>query len=145
MKISKILYLLFISITYSSIVGCSSNDEKDTETTISLSRNFGIWEGTGVQVGNFSWTIKITLNKNEQFIEYPSLNCGGFLTLLDQTENILLFRETINKNTATCADQGFIELINTSATTMDYKYYWPNSNNTKGDLAATGSLTKKNG
>ncbi|NAS14334.1 hypothetical protein [Poritiphilus flavus] len=125
-------------------LGCNSEDEGESEAeqaeVSQLNSNLGVWEGSGMQPG-ISWTIKITLAENEQLIEYPSLDCGGFLTLLEEGDGVLLFRETITFNTV-CADQGFVELIETSATTMDYNYYWPNASNEQGELGATGSVTK---
>lgn len=139
---NKFLFLLlFAGLTIScetSTDDNSSNEEDSTE----LSSKFGIWEGVGEQPG-ISWTIKITLSAREQLIEYPSLECGGFLTLLEEGEGYLLFRETITFNTI-CADQGFIELVETGTNSFDYNYYFPGSNSTKGALGATGQITKTN-
>ncbi|MEW4923353.1 hypothetical protein [Algibacter sp. 2305UL17-15] len=135
----KILLVLF-SITL--IYNCSSdsNSSDSSDETKQLTSKLGIWEGTGTQPG-LTWTIKITLNSNEQLIEYPSLECGGYLTLISETSSQLLFRETITYNSI-CADQGFIELTVTSDSTMDYKYYFPNASNEKGTLGASGSISK---
>jgi hypothetical protein len=46
-----------------------------------LSGKLGVWEGEGQQPG-ISWTISIDLKLDEQLIEYPSLSCGGTLSLL---------------------------------------------------------------
>lgn len=123
------------------LIACSSDDTEEPAVSSSeLSSKLGIWEGTGAQPG-FSWTIKITLNEAEQLIEYPSLECGGFLTLLEETDTALLFRETITFNTV-CADQGFIELVEISADEMKYNYFFPNASNEKGDLGATGNVKR---
>ena len=135
----KVILFLFTSML---ILACSSDDDNNDggETGDLLSNRLGVWEGTGTQPG-LTWTIKITLNSGEQLIEYPSLACGGFLTLVSETSTELLFRETITVQT-TCADQGFVKLIATSATTMDYEYYFPNAANEVGELSAEGSVTK---
>jgi hypothetical protein len=130
------LFLFVIMLAFS----CNTNDDSRTEKG-QLNGKLGVWEGVGTQPG-FSWTIKITLDSNKQLIEYPSLVCGGFLTLISKTETQLLFRETITLNTEVCLDQGFVELIETSETTMDYNYFYPNSTNEKGELGAFGSVTK---
>lgn len=136
-KTIALLSLLFFSISCNN----ESNDDVVNEAP-ELTSKIGVWEGEGQQPG-ISWTIKITLNKDEQLIEYPSLECGGFLTLIEEREGLLLFRETITFNTI-CADQGFVELIETSSTTMDYNYYYPSPSNEKGQLGATGSVSKSN-
>ncbi len=141
MNLSKTI-LLILTIC---LMSCTNADDtasvQETDSGL-LSSKFGIWEGVGQQPG-ISWTIKITLGPDEQLIEYPSLECGGFLTLLEETENALLFRETITFNSI-CADQGFIELIETSNNSLDYNYYFPNIDNEQGQLGATGQVTKTN-
>jgi hypothetical protein len=140
----KIMEKIILLISILTIVyGFSSVDDNKLipERPGLLENKFGVWEGVGTQPG-ISWTIKITLKSNEQLIEYPSLSCGGFLTLISETETKLLFRETITFNTKDCLDQGFIELIETSETTMDYNYFYPNTTNEKGELCAYGSVTK---
>ena len=81
------------------------------------------------------------MNSGEQLIEYPSLGCGGILTLVSESSTELLFRETITVQT-TCFDQGFVKLTATSATTMDYDWYYPDAANEVGELGATGTVTK---
>ncbi|NOY48650.1 MAG: hypothetical protein GXO84_10760 [Chlorobi bacterium] len=133
-----ILLISILTIVY----GFSSVDDNHLipEKSGLLESKFGVWKGTGSQSG-MSWTIKITLNSNEQLIEYPSLGCKEFLILIDETTTQLLFRETITTNTV-CFNQGFVELIETSETTMDYSFYFSNAENEKGKLGATGSVKK---
>ncbi|MFS4448382.1 hypothetical protein [Maribacter sp. 2307UL18-2] len=137
----RLISIQLIGVIALLFMACSSDNTEDPSVTTSeLTSKLGIWEGTGTQPG-FSWTIKITLTEAEQLIEYPSLECGGFLTLLEETDASLLFRETITFNTV-CADQGFIELLEISADEMKYNYYFPNASNEKGDLGATGTVKK---
>ncbi|GLR69442.1 PKD domain-containing protein [Agaribacter marinus] len=107
-----------------------------------LSGKFGIWEGEGQQT-SVSWTIKITLSEDEQIIEYPSLNCGGFLTLIEETESQLLFHETITFGLSRCVNLGYVELTDQSANELIYRYYWPtNDDDKRQDLGAVGTVTK---
>lgn len=107
-----------------------------------LPGKIGVWQGEGQQQG-VSWTISINIQPNEQLIEYPSLNCGGFLTLLQETEAQLLFKETITFGLENCVDQGFVELTDQSSNELVYRYYWPgNGGDQLGELAAVGSVTK---
>ncbi len=111
-----------------------------------LESKFGIWEGEGQQVG-YSWTIKITLAKGEYLIEYPSLECKGELTLLEDKGSQLLFRETITQGAVTetqsgCCDRGFVELIDQGTNSLIYRWYSPDASDNKGELDATGTVTK---
>ena len=137
--------VILLIITCILIVSCKSDDNNNANNNNDpedglLTSSIGIWEGEGEQPG-LSWTIKITINNDEQLIEYPSLGCSGFLTLVEESDTELIFRETITINT-TCADQGFVKLISTSSTTMDYEYYFPNIDNEIGELGAFGDVTK---
>jgi hypothetical protein len=106
-----------------------------------LAGKVGIWEGEGQQTG-ISWTISIDVTLNEQLIEYPSLECGGFLTLLEESDTQLLFKETITFGTG-CVDQGFVELTDKSSNELTFHYYWPGSDEEMGELGAIGTLTRK--
>ncbi|MBV1882982.1 MAG: hypothetical protein KUG82_15190 [Pseudomonadales bacterium] len=101
----------------------------------------GIWEGEGQQQG-ISWTIRINIQDNEQTIEYPSLNCGGTLDLLEESEAQLVFRETITFGISGCVNQGFVELTDQSEDELIYRWYYPGGNNEQGLLGAIGSVTK---
>ncbi len=106
-----------------------------------LAGKVGVWEGEGQQSG-VSWTIRIDISTAEQLIEYPSLDCGGYLTLLEESDAQLLFRETITYGLNICIDQGFVELTDQSANELVYRYYFPNGTNEPTDLSAIGSVTK---
>lgn len=117
------------------------NTQIDPPIGNGLTGKIGVWEGEGQQTG-VSWTIRIDIRENEQLIEYPSLNCGGFLTLLEESEAQLLFRETITFGIGICVDQGFVELTDQSANELVYRYYWPDDSDQSGEVAAIGSVTK---
>ncbi|MET0050177.1 MAG: hypothetical protein ABW095_03735 [Candidatus Thiodiazotropha sp.] len=106
-----------------------------------LAGKLGVWEGEGQQPG-VSWTIRITLREEEQLIEYPSLECGGYLTLLEETDAQLLFRETITFGNDICYDQGFVELTDQSQTELVYRWYFDGNGDEKGELHAVGSVHK---
>lgn len=117
------------------------NNQANSPIGNGLSGKIGIWEGVGQQQG-FSWTIRIDIKGNEQNIEYPSLNCGGFLTLLEETDSQLLLREKITFGLGSCLDNGFVELTDQSESELVYRWYHPDSNDQKGELGAIGSVTK---
>ncbi len=101
----------------------------------------GVWEGEGQQSG-ISWSIRINIQQGEQLIEYPSLNCGGFLTLVEESEAQLLFKEKITFGNGACIDLGFVELTDQSENELVYRWYRSDSNGEKGVLFAVGSVSK---
>lgn len=117
------------------------NNQIDAPIGGGLAGKVGVWGGEGQQTG-VSWTISIDISSNEQLIEYPSLNCGGYLTLLEETETQLFFKETITFGT-NCVDQGFVELTDKSSNELTFHYYWPGVGEETGKLGAVGTLTRK--
>lgn len=73
-----------------------------------------VWTGTGAQVkanGQISqWTIALTLDArgNATQIEYPSLDCGGVLSLLRKAGEFREYRETITHGTERCTNNGTV-------------------------------------
>ena len=137
-----LLLTVIITLCATSCTTSDDNPAMTSENVSELASIYGVWEGEGQQPG-LSWTIKITVGPEAQRIEYPSLECGGTLTLLQASEGNFLFRETITFNSF-CADQGFIELLKTSENTLEYNYYFPNAADERGPLGATGQVTKTN-
>lgn len=117
------------------------NDQNTPPIGGGLAGKIGIWEGEGQQTG-ISWTIKIDITAEEQLIEYPSLSCGGTLTLLSATDAQLIFREKITFGGG-CVDNGFVELTDQSSNELVYRWYYPDQNNEQGELGAVGSVMKK--
>jgi len=118
------------------------NDQTDPPIGGGLAGKLGVWEGVGQQQGA-SWTIRADLRLDEQLIEYPSLDCGGFWELLEETDAQLSFRETITFGNSGCVDQGRIELTDQSENELVYRYYF--SDGTGGfqdDVGAIGNLTR---
>jgi len=95
----------------------------------------GTWTGTGNQDNGSSWTIKITITPNHYLIEYPSISCGGELTLLEETPNLMKFKEKITYGRTNCIDGGIVEITKTSEHTA--KYNWLHSRGT-----AVGNLNR---
>lgn len=83
--------------------------------------------------------------EGESLIEYPSLNCGGTLTLLEEEDARLLFREDITYGMVTdtecgCCDLGFVELIDQDADSLIYRWYNHDENDNQGELLAIGTV-----
>ncbi len=103
-----------------------SDNSDATEEPISVTElveKTGVWTGAADQT-NTSWTIEITLSEIEQVINYPSLLCGGYLTLIHADETTLLFRETITYGNSGCVDQGLVELIEDADNKLLYNFYY---------------------
>ncbi|MEJ2612980.1 MAG: hypothetical protein P8179_23705 [Candidatus Thiodiazotropha sp.] len=105
-----------------------------------LAGKLGVWEGEGQQPG-ISWTIRIDLKLDEQLIEYPSLSCGGTLTLLEESDAQLTFRETITFGEG-CCDQGIVELTDQSANELVYRWHADEITTPAVCDIAVGSVTK---
>ncbi|MCB9223747.1 MAG: hypothetical protein R2780_03760 [Crocinitomicaceae bacterium] len=89
---------------------------------------YGSWSGTGEQVDNASWEIKLEVTKEEVFtVNYPDLFCGGHWKLIGKgvETNVkrsgahmkkskykkLIFRETIETGADKCDQGAEIHLI----------------------------------
>jgi len=119
------------------------NNQPEPPISGGLLGKVGVWEGVGLQ-DELSWSIRVDIKEDEQLIEYPSLNCGGSLELLEETDAQLLFKETIHVGggVSGCVDQGFVELTDQSENQLVYRYYWPSGGDEVGSLGAVGTLTK---
>jgi hypothetical protein len=120
------------------LAGCSGSDS-------ALKTMTGTWYGNGNQLDNgTTWSIKVNLSDKEQSIEYPSLKCGGTLTLIDEAEKKLTFQETITFGIGRCTNKGYVELTLNTDELLDFKYYSPtNTEYNKGELNAKGVLTRE--
>jgi hypothetical protein len=102
----------------------------------------GIWEGIGFQYNNqHTWSIRMTLDSGQAgslngAIEYPSLQCGGELTLLRITDTFIELHEDITYG-GNCVDNGTITMRLTDEKTADWK--WSYADGTEG---AESTLTK---
>ena len=89
----------------------------------SVTNNFqGTWEGQGYQYDiEESWTIKLVIAEGQYKIDYPSLQCGGVLTLLNATANKMEFREKITYGL--CVDNGDTVITKTGPNTANFAWY----------------------
>ena len=101
------------------------------------SRFNGVWQGTCGQY-HTSWTVKLTIRDHLYRIDYPSLACGGKLTLLSSSPKKLEFQEQLEYGESNCRDNGRVKLLLLNDTTAKYFWYSPN-----GNPAATGTLKIK--
>ncbi len=98
---------------------------------------YGIWEGSGTQDNGQSWTIKATLGPDSHRIDYPSLECGGPLALLEQSGNTLLFQESLSQGRG-CITNGRAAITFVSNTQARFEWFYPN-----GKKGGEGQLWKK--
>ena len=71
----------------------------------------GVWYGSAVQQNPSStWTISILINEDNSRVAYPSLSCGGTLTLISASEEELVFAENITYGTSRCIIQTTVTL-----------------------------------
>lgn len=121
----------------------STLSQISTDNDLPLQQYVGVWEGNGTQNSGSSWTILITLVEGETnevvgTIAYPSLRCGGKLTLQSASASELTFLESITYG-GNCVDQGIVTLsVNDLPHQMSYTWERGSSN-------AAGSLEKLSG
>ena len=71
----------------------------------------GVWNGSAVQQNpSSSWTISILIDDDNSEVAYPSLSCGGTLTLISASEEELVFTENITYGTSRCIIQTTVTL-----------------------------------
>lgn len=93
------------------------------ETPDPRARLEGLWEGRGVQAGTDGWTIRIALPQaGGGKIDYPSLDCGGTLTLLGSRGDTVAFREEIDYGRDRCTPQGEVRLTPQSDDELLFEY-----------------------
>jgi hypothetical protein len=125
-----------VGTVFSNAVPLSVTSAPDT----GLAGKLGVWTGTGNQSG-LTWTIRVDISTSRQLIEYPSLSCGGTLTLLEDSTTRVLFREAITYG-AGCVNAGYVELRDRADGTLTYNYYYLSAGGANGVPVATGVLTR---
>jgi hypothetical protein len=104
----------------------------------------GTWVGTGYQYDNQShWTISMSLRAGGQAraagrITYPSLSCGGVLSLQTMEGGRLQVLEDITNGEAACIDNGSIDMWLLGETKLNWRW-----NNPDGTPGAEAILSKK--
>ncbi|MCS6794130.1 MAG: hypothetical protein N3E45_01445 [Oscillatoriaceae bacterium SKW80] len=108
-------------------------------------RFVGIWKGEGNQTGlSDGWSISIALKPGKigetiGTIAYPSLGCGGELTLHSVNTNSIELNEVITYGKE-CAQSGIVTLKQIANQTVEYKWSSPNYPG----ITASGVVTKIN-
>lgn len=91
----------------------------------------GTWVGTGYQYDTQSrWNIRMTLRASRQAtaagrITYPSLACGGVLSVQTVEQGRVRVLEDITDGEDACVDQGSIELRLLGATRLNWQWNHP--------------------
>lgn len=110
----------------------------DTERNETINQFMGEWEGMGTQVNDSHWSIRVNIRPPLYVIDYPSLTCGGVLTLLKTTDTSLVFKETLTYGMSRCINHGDVVLNN--VTEHKAGYHWFSQQN---KMEAFGNLTRK--
>jgi hypothetical protein len=137
-----LLIILFtgLLVLFPSLLSGHLKTAADAQST-RLSAYVGVWKGEGVQNNGSKWSILMALapgNSNSIVgtIAYPSLACGGELTLRRVNTKSIEMSENLTY-VGTCVGGGTVSLQPTSSNGLQYK--WSNSN---GKMNATGSVQK---
>lgn len=103
-----------------------SNNNTKNETPAEFTF-LGSWAGVGYQNSGSKWTIKMVLNEGDYTIEYPSLSCGGYLTVISQSVNEMIFREKITRGISKCTDGGTLTISKLNDDELIWDYVSPNN------------------
>lgn len=98
---------------------------------------YGTWEGMGSQDTDSTWSIRLTILSAAFLVEYPSLKCGGELSLVERGNGFMRFTEKITDGRLNCIDGGTIVIQETGLDQIKYEWFYPN-----GKLGAVGLLKK---
>lgn len=129
------------STASSEIIDTTTISYDETLSTLELKDIDGVWYGKGDQFdNNTSWNIKLKINSytNVYQIEYPDLECSGYLRLVNEEKNRIIFEEIINKGVNNCINNLRAELFIIDSNNIKINYYYDGSN----ELNATGYLTR---
>ena len=115
-----------------------------TPPALSVDLN-GTWKGTLNQVPadpqTSSYTVVLTVPSLEKSsVDYPTLKCGGNLSLVRSDNTSATFREKITRGCETCEDGGTILVKKIDANTATYE--WKDPNPARG-ITCTGQLRKE--
>jgi hypothetical protein len=97
----------------------------------------GVWEGEGIQDNNSRWSIKVTVAPGRVTIDYPSLNCGGILEVVEKTGSYIRAEEKLGYGLKKCINGGLVILLEIIPGQLDFFWYYPDRR-----LGATGVLKK---
>lgn len=104
----------------------------------------GVWKGHGFQDNNTEWSILMTLISGTVdsivgTIAYPTLTCGGELTLQRVNANSIELYEDITYGNSRCVDNGIDTLKLVSNKKLEYR--WQHST-TSNHSTATGTVRR---
>jgi hypothetical protein len=95
----------------------------------------GTWIGTGLQYDNQSWAVEMTIDRPDAGvgeaigrIEYPALDCGGFLIREPEANEQLVVREQLTHGIGRCIDNGTMRIpAKPIGGTLTWRWYMPNT------------------
>ena len=128
-----------------SLYNVTKNDKlRQERKTLSVntipSRYLGVWKGLGIQDDNVQWTMLIAITggspgKIVGTIAYPSLKCGGELTLRSTKSTYIELTE--NLTYGSCTDDGIVTLRAIDNNNLKYGWLKPYESST-----ASGHVNK---
>ena len=150
LAIALISSLTLVGATQEPLESLELDESGNTSYAIAaLSPTYvGVWEGSGVQNTGSEWSILISIasgsvNSVVGTIAYPSLRCGGELTLLESTEEKIELFENITYGQSSCVARGYVTLEFASSRSLNFYYY--DAANRNGKYSSSGSLRKISG
>jgi hypothetical protein len=135
----RILIITLFSICFillTSIVGVKSQEKG------LVSAYIGIWSGSGNQQNGSEWSILLSIVPGSidsvvGTIAYPSLSCGGELTLQRIKNGSIELFENLTYGIGTCVNRGTDIFKLSSSRKLEFSWISP-----KGQREATGILRK---
>jgi hypothetical protein len=109
----------------------------DAGQSDTLSRFTGEWQGAGQQDNGSQWSIRVNIRPPLYVIDYPSLTCGGVLTLIKTTDTSLVLKETLTYGIAQCINHGDVVLNKVAEHKAGYHWF-----SSRDKMQAVGSLTR---
>ncbi|WP_434779088.1 hypothetical protein [Neisseria sp. Ec49-e6-T10] len=116
-------YILVVLFILLSQISCKSISSESPPSNLS-----SVWKGAAYQFDvSESWDIVVSFDQTKQqtVIKYPSLNCGGYWSLLDSDEEMFEFREVITEGQNECTNNGRVVLKKKDDVTFEFYYFWP--------------------
>lgn len=130
LTMNKLVFLGSVLLSLSCLADAGQSD--------TLSQFTGEWHGAGQQDNGAQWSIRVNIRPPLYVIDYPSLTCGGKLTLLKTTDTSLVFKETLTYGIAQCINHG--DVVLNKVAEHQAGYHWFSS---RDKMQAVGNLTRK--
>lgn len=127
---NKIVFICSLLLSLSCLADAGKNQ--------TINHFTGEWEGAGKQDNGTQWSIRVNIHPDFYVIDYPSLTCGGVLTLLKTTDTSLVFKETLTYGIAQCINHG--EVVLNKVAEHKAGYHWFSQQN---KIEAVGDLTRR--